>query len=521
MPWIDGSVLMYVPAGNFTMGTGAANTPQKTVYLDSYWIYQTDVTNKMYAQCIATGSCAPPAQEVGAPVYTNPDYGDYPVVGVTWDMAANYCKWAQAGLPTEAQWEKAARGDSGATYPWGATTPSCSLANYLGCLGHINAVTDYSAGSSPYGLLGMVGDVFQWVNDFYDEHYYDSMPARNPTGPTAGDSRVVRGSSFEADVSVLASGVRHPAAPAYHSGDLGFRCAVAQPKALAPYCQLSAYVPSGQASSAATCQSPVIGSQSTYCAAQVGYATVEIPTGATWSSTTKGYQCSDAVVNGKRILTCSGPDDSSGKVTVCNAACSGAPAQTGASVVCDPGYQLDSSTHACVYTPVAAQPAAAGCPAGYNLIQRGDVKLCAIGRNQNGQCPPATYFDGQYGACVSPAAPDAPYGVSQPDAASSAYQGCAGGYSYNSANQCCQANAGGAYPGCPVGLSYDSTQSACVPEQVQASGPGCVTVTLNVLRCTPIVDICSSITNERVCIRNPLCQWSNQSSTCSRLKPTP
>lgn len=521
MAWIDGALLMYVPAGSFTMGTGVASTPEKTVTLDSYWIYQTDVTNKMYSQCVATGNCAPPAQEVGAPVYSNPAYGDYPVVGVTWDMASNYCKWASAQLPTEAQWEKAARGDNGAVYPWGTTAPTCSLANFRGCLGHINSVTDYSSGSSPYGVLGMAGNVFQWINDFYDEHYYDSMPPTNPLGANGGDTHVIRGSSFESDASLLVAGTRHFGAPAYHSGDLGFRCAVAQPKALAPYCQLSAYVPSGSVSASGTCQSPQIGSLSTYCTAQVGYATVEIPNGATWTSDTKGYSCTDAVVNGRRILTCTGPDSSSGKVTVCNAACSGAPAQTGATVACDPGYTLDGSTGACVYTPVSSTPSETGCPPGYNLIQRGPQKVCAIGRNLNGQCPPATYFDGQFGACVSPTAPNAPYGTNDTVLAAQSYKGCPAGYDYSTANQCCQASAGGAYPGCSVGSTFDSTKSACVPQQVQSSGPGCVSVSLNVLRCAPIVDVCSNITNERACIRNPSCEWNDKKGFCSLQKPSP
>ncbi len=521
MAWLDGSSLMYVPAGNFTMGTGVTSTPQKTVYLDAYWIYQTDVTNKMYGQCVATGNCAPPAQEVGAPVYANPAYGDFPVVGVTWDMAANYCKWAQAQLPTEAQWEKAARGDSGAVYPWGPATPSCSLANFQGCLGHINAVTDYAAGSSPYGVLGMAGNVFQWVSDFYDEQYYGSMPSRNPTGPAGGNLHVLRGSSFESDSSVLASGVRHFGDPAYHSGELGFRCAVAQPKPLAPYCQLSSFIPTGAASTSATCQSPQIGSQSTYCTARVGFATVVIPMGSTWTATTKGYSCTEAVVNGQRVLTCTGPDQSTGKVAVCNPACSGAPAQTGGTITCDPGYSLNASTHACVYAPASSEPTVAGCPEGYNLIQRGSQKLCAVGRNQNGQCPASTYFDGQYGACVSPAAPDAPYAVNNPQLASQSYRGCAAGYSYDSGNQCCQAATGGAYPGCPVGFVYDTNQSTCAPAQVQASSPGCVTVSLNVLRCTPFVDVCQPITDERTCIRNPLCAWNDKKGFCYVQKAAP
>ena len=117
MLWLDGAVLVYVPAGEFTMGSGIGNAPEKSVHLDGYWIYATVVTNKMYSQCVVTGNCAPPAQEVGSPVYSNSQYGDFPVVGVTWDMASNYCGWAQAQLPTEAQWEKAARDPTLGCFP--------------------------------------------------------------------------------------------------------------------------------------------------------------------------------------------------------------------------------------------------------------------------------------------------------------------------------------------------------------------------------------------------------------------
>ena len=188
---------------------GAANTPQKTISLDGYWIYKTDVTNKMYGQCIATGNCAAPAQEIGTPVYNNPDYGDYPVVGVTWDMANNYCQWAQGQLPSEAQWEKAARGQDGGIYPWGNENAGCDLLNFLGCLGHTNGVNDYPAGRSPYGLLDMAGNVFQWVNDFYDAQLLQQYAGQNPTGPGTGDSHVIRGSSFESDASQTLAGVRH------------------------------------------------------------------------------------------------------------------------------------------------------------------------------------------------------------------------------------------------------------------------------------------------------------------------
>jgi formylglycine-generating enzyme required for sulfatase activity len=520
MQWIDGSQLAYVPAGSFIMGMGIGNVPQKTINVDGFWISVSDVTNKMYGQCVTTGNCAPPAQEVGTPVYSNPDYGDYPVVGVTWDMAANYCKWAQGALPTEAQWEKAARGQDSSVYPWGSDNPGCDLLNYSGCLGHLSGVNDYPAGRSPYGLLDMAGNVYQWVNDFYAEQYYDSMPASNPTGPASGDSHVIRGSSFESDAAQLQSAIRHFGGQGYHSRDLGFRCVVNQPKAIAPYCQLSSYIPTGAPSTTGACEVPQAVVSGNYCAGGNGFTTVKISQEATYQIPTQGYNCSDAVVNGQRILTCTGPGNSSGEVKVCNPSCSGQPTQTGAAATCDPGYALDSATGACTYSPTSREPGVGGCPPGYNLADRGSQKVCVLGLNQNGQCPAGTYFDGQAGGCVSPASPDAPYGLQDAAAASQLFQGCAAGYSYDSQNQCCQASVGGAYPGCPLGFKYDAGQKTCVPEQVRLSGPGCVTVALNLARCSQPVDICSKIQTEQVCLRNSYaCTWQDSSKTCVPKKP--
>src|SRR6185436_18577532 len=117
MKWVDSSTLMYIPAGEFIRGTGAGDSPTQAIALDAFWIQETEVSNGMYAQCVATGACTPPVQEIGAPVYTNPQYNSFPVVGVDWDQASAYCAWIQGNLPTEAQWEKAARGTTGATYP--------------------------------------------------------------------------------------------------------------------------------------------------------------------------------------------------------------------------------------------------------------------------------------------------------------------------------------------------------------------------------------------------------------------
>jgi formylglycine-generating enzyme required for sulfatase activity len=255
MRWVDGSVLMYVPAGDFLMGTGTPEAPQRTVTLDDYWIYQTNVTNNMYASCVAVGACASPAAGSALQEYQNPVYANLPMASVTWDMAANYCAWIGGGLPSEAQWEKAARGVSGAPYPWGEEEPDCALGNFSGCAGRLVDTTAYPDSASPFGVLDMAGNAFEWVQDYYDEPDFNNAPAVNPTGPESGEFRVVRGSSFESPLSQAAVATRRPAAAAFSSQDLGFRCVIREPRPLAPMCQLPSYIPASDRP-VDSCQTP-------------------------------------------------------------------------------------------------------------------------------------------------------------------------------------------------------------------------------------------------------------------------
>ena len=153
----DGMLMMFVPAGEFTMGSENGSTdesPIHTVTLDAYWIDQTEVTNQMYALCAQAGTCQPPEgtrSYTHSSYYGNPEYDNFPVIYVDWDMAKTYCEWAGARLPTEAEWEKAARGTDGRTYPWGEGL-DCNKANYFGCVGDTIAVGSYDDGKSPYGL---------------------------------------------------------------------------------------------------------------------------------------------------------------------------------------------------------------------------------------------------------------------------------------------------------------------------------------------------------------------------------
>lgn len=513
--WLDGSTLVYVPPSEFTMGNGGFDAPEHNVTLSGYWMYQTKVTNRMYAQCVGVGSCTAPAQELGGPVYSNPEYANHPVVGVTWDQAQAYCSWAQGRLPTEAEWEKAARGIQANLYPWGNDEPACDLLNFTYCIGHTTEVNAYPDGASPYGILDLAGNLFEWVSDWYGETYYTEAPLTNPTGPDSGNYRVIRGSSFESDPNQVEAAIRHFGATVYHSRDLGFRCVVSEPKPLAPFCQLSAYVPTGVATSG-ECQLPETEVRGQYCVAGAGYATIDIPDGAVYEATSPDFECSEAVVDGQRRLTCTGPRDSTGEITVCNPGCSTSPDVTGAEPVCDPGYTLDPNSGACNYTPIVGQASVAGCPAGYVMVDRGGQQSCVITAGANGQCPAGLYFDTLAGACMPPnGQSEIPYGIDNATLAAQTYQGCAAGFSYNDMFQCCQAVTGGTYPGCAPGSTFNPDLKACSPGEVKLSGPGCVDVSIDILKCSQPVDICSKITAEATCIRfSYACQWDDELNVC-------
>ncbi len=509
--WVDGGELTYIPASQFTMGNGDFNAPVHTVALDPYWIYATKVTNRMYAQCVALGVCAPPAQELGGPVFNNPEYANHPVVGVTWEQAQAYCAWAGGTLPTEAQWEKAARGENGATYPWGEEKPACDILNYAFCNGRVSEVAAFKDGVSPYGAYDMAGNVFEWVADWYSESYYKESPSANPTGPATGEYRVIRGSSFESYPDQIASAIRHFNAGGNHRRDIGFRCVVTDPLPYAPYCQLPSFIPTGVVS-AQNCQLPEAELRGIYCAQGDSFATVDISADAVFQSD-KDLECTEAVVDGQRRLTCKGPKyyERTNELTVCNPACSNSPDVTGAAPTCEPGYALDPTSKACNYAPIVGEPGVAGCPIGYQTLQRGEKQTCVVSRNANGECPPGLYFDELAQVCAPPGGIfEAPYGVDNPALASQFYVGCPAGYSYSDVFQCCQATTGGTYPGCPPGSKLDKELGACSPGKIRLSGPGCVTLEVTTIRCELPPNPCLSIENEARCLQTPACKWDEK-----------
>jgi len=230
----DGAAVVYVPAGEFLMGSADADkdvqTDEKTqhkVYLDGYWIYQTEVTVAQYRKfCQATGRQMPPEPEW--------KWQDtHPIVDVTWDDAAAYAAWAGAALPTEAQWEKAARGSDGRIYPWGNEWDGAKCVNSVGgnAPGGTKPVGGMPAGVSPYGCLDMAGNVWEWCADWYDAGYYKNAPARNPTGPATGTMRVLRGGAWRYNYPdyfrAAYRGGDNPTSQNYYY--IGFRCVLRSP----------------------------------------------------------------------------------------------------------------------------------------------------------------------------------------------------------------------------------------------------------------------------------------------------
>ena len=198
------------------------------MYLDAYWIDKTEVTVAQYQRCVKAGACLPSRPDSNSRYCTTVDgaKSNHPINCVAWSQAAAYCGWAGRRLPTEAEWEKAARGMDGRLYPWGNQEPNSTLLNFDTNVDSITTpVGQYPAGASPYGALDMAGNVNELVADWYDESYYRYSPRDNPQGPPSGESRVLRGASWvNASIYVRAAArLRSARNNAYDGG--GFRCA--------------------------------------------------------------------------------------------------------------------------------------------------------------------------------------------------------------------------------------------------------------------------------------------------------
>jgi formylglycine-generating enzyme required for sulfatase activity len=225
--WIrpsDGMVMVYVPAGSFSMGSNSSSSEQPihTVNLDAFWIDKTEVTNATFANFV--GDKRFTWSNTHSNYYGNPLFDNFPALWINWSDAFSYCQRVGARLPTEAEWEKAARGTDGRIYPWGNGSPTNSLLNYNSSIGDANAVGSYPLGASPYGALDMAGNVWEWVNDWFSSNYYASSPSSNPQGPSSGGNRVFRGGAFDSTEGLIRSATRGGGDPKGPSFNLGFRC---------------------------------------------------------------------------------------------------------------------------------------------------------------------------------------------------------------------------------------------------------------------------------------------------------
>lgn len=260
----DGMVEVYIPAGSFMMGSTEeeidqlvarcevsgdckrawleVEIPQHGVTVDGFWIDQTEVTHTMYDRCVETGACTGLWYLKG---YTSeeqynrdPQKDDHPAAPILWSMAHRYCSWVGGRLPTEAEWEWAARGEDGRIYPWGDEEGDGTQANFCDAscplsLGSVQVndgfeafspVGSYPAGASPFGVLDMSGNVWEWVQDCYDPAYYAVSPELNLTGPAETGLRVIRGGSWINPMVAIRVTTRSGLEEGQSPDDVGFRC---------------------------------------------------------------------------------------------------------------------------------------------------------------------------------------------------------------------------------------------------------------------------------------------------------
>lgn len=229
--------MVYVPAGYSMMGAENGDLtaesdakPYHLVYVDAFYMDKQEVTNADYAVCVNAGACRSPesiASKTRSDYYTNPMYASFPVVNVSWQDAVDYCQFVEKRLPTEAEWERAARGlEDNRRYPWGNGTPKAVNMNVSAVPGDTERVNIYSSGLSPYGAADMLGNAAEWVSDWYDPLWYEQKEQENPQGPLSGYEKVIRGGSFQTDLSSLHAANREGLDPHSYAYDVGFRCAM-------------------------------------------------------------------------------------------------------------------------------------------------------------------------------------------------------------------------------------------------------------------------------------------------------
>ena len=228
----DNSVMVAVPAGPFLRGSpkgfGEDNErPQKQVTLDAFFIDKFAVRAAQYNQCVRETACTQTGRLHRFCFCRVRRKDDYPANCVDWNQAKAYCEWAGKRLPTEAEWEKAARGADGAEYPWGNERPTCKMARFKECRREVGPVTAFADVPSPYGAVQMAGNIWEWVSDWYVNNYYESSSDVNPTGPQVAEMKVLKGGdAYQSVWRDIRPAVRNSAVPDDLDMTIGFRCAL-------------------------------------------------------------------------------------------------------------------------------------------------------------------------------------------------------------------------------------------------------------------------------------------------------
>lgn len=220
-----GIPMALIPAGEFTMGSDTnqiAARPAHKVYLDNYYLDIYEVTNERFLECVEAGVCSGGGRTLRSSVWVG-----HPVLDVTWFQAVEYCEWRGARLPTEAEWEKAARGTDERLFPWGNQPVTCELARYGDCGWMTVSVGSHPLGVSPYGIYDMAGNAWEWTNDWYSMDYYKISPYENPQGPEQSTGwRSTRGGAWFYQAPLMTAVWRNQMAPSHHYQYIGFRCAL-------------------------------------------------------------------------------------------------------------------------------------------------------------------------------------------------------------------------------------------------------------------------------------------------------
>ncbi|OGO14970.1 MAG: hypothetical protein A2Y93_07980, partial [Chloroflexi bacterium RBG_13_68_17] len=480
------------------------HSPAHAVTLNPFWIHQAEVTNRMYRTCVEVGVCSEPSQSLW---YDDPEYENAPVSGVDWTQAQAYCEWMNGRLPTEAEWELAARGTEADPYPWGEDEPTCDLLNFLDCLipSVPDSVRSYPLGASEYNLADMAGNVSEWVADWYGEDYYAASPGNNPLGPSNGEDKVVRGSSYLSPVEDTLIVLRSSQNPLQSQPSTGFRCVVnSDTPETAPMCSMLSYEPTWDPMAVTPESQPqptpgnltymyfICGDPLTVVV-DADFAVNTMPWASIWVvSSPPGLEPYCGFPPGNKIA-CGDPHGmlSPGQ-TVTITWCGTPYYHQSAAPSCPNLYEYNQATGVCEYNPGYGGGQCNGgiIVEGYGCLYPPD----------DGQCP-AGYYSAMYNGdavCVPAGGPPS----SDPDHPLAT---CPEGLIFNEGNLCCEYPAD-ITPMCPAGFTLDAENTVCVEEPFE----WCRSITNTVPDCEPTEEpplhSCSIWTNRTDCT-NALCQW--------------